>query len=254
MARRLAQSGHPVIATSRDGGEEIPGVEWRRVELPGLWALGDVPEGALVLHSVPPVEVDGVLTDFTRPVVEALRGRAARVVYLSSTGVYGATREVDERTPAAPRTLRERLRVAAEETVAHGPWQSLVLRPAAIYGPGRGIHVSMQRGTWRLAGDGLNYVSRIHVDDLAAVAAAALVSDLTGVWPVADEQPCTSLEIARFCADLLGVAMPPAASAAELHETRRADRRVDGRAVLERLGVALRYPSYRTGIPASLAE
>jgi hypothetical protein len=38
-----------------------------------------------------------------------------------------------------------------------------------------------------------------------------------------------------------------------LHETRRADRRVDGSAVFRLLGVTLHYPNYRLGIPASLA-
>ena len=46
--------------------------------------------------------------------------------------------------------------------------------------------------------------------------------------------------------------MPASAAAETLDETRRADRRVDGREVLARLGVTLRYPSYRIGVPAAL--
>ena len=40
---------------------------------------------------------------------------------------------------------------------------------------------------------------------------------------------------------------------AEVSETRRSNRKVDGRAIRRLLGIELRYPSYRTGIPASLA-
>jgi nucleoside-diphosphate-sugar epimerase len=176
------------------------------------------------------------------------------MVYLSTTGVYGDAREVDENTSPAAGHPRERLRLSAEAAVAAGPWSSMILRPAAIYGPGRGVHESMRRGRFRLAGEGSNYVSRIHVDDLAALAEAALLSGAGGAWPVADEEPSTAREMAAFCADLLGLPLPPSIPRAEAHHTRRADRRVDGRAVFRRLGVTLRYPSFRTGVPASLEE
>ncbi len=103
-----------------------------------------------------------------------------------------------------------------------------------------------------LVGDGRNHVSRVHVDDLAAVVLAALDSDLTGAFPVADEEPCTSGDMARFCADLLGLPPPPEAGDIEVHHTLRANRRVNGRAVLKLLGVRLRYPSYRSGVPAAI--
>jgi nucleoside-diphosphate-sugar epimerase len=135
--------------------------------------------------------------------------------------------------------------------VTRRAWSWLILRPAAIYGPDRGVHVAMREGTHRLWGSGENRVSRIHVDDLAAHAEAGLLSELSGAWPVADDEPCRAREIAQFCADLLGVPMPPP-SELKGEDTRRADRRVDGRAVRLRLGVELQYPSYRVGIPAAL--
>jgi nucleoside-diphosphate-sugar epimerase len=112
----------------------------------------------------------------------------------------------------------------------------------------------MRAGNYRMLGDGGNYISRVHVEDLAAVAEAALLSDLTGAYPVADLLPCQAREIADYCAELLGLE-PPVASAEELvPETRRTNRRVDGRAVFERLGVRLRFPSYREGIAQAIAE
>ena len=180
-----------------------------------------------------------------------LRGVASRVVYLSTTGVYGAHKVVNENTAPEPRTPRELRRAAQERAAMDGAWSWMVLRAAAIYGPGRGVHVSMAEGTHRLIGDGTNYVSRIHVDDLAALAEAALLSDVGGAWPVADDEPCRAREIAAYCAELLGVPMP-GEGVPGLDDTRLADRRVDGRAVREALGVALRYPSYRVGIPAAL--
>lgn len=259
VARRLAARGERVIATSRNPEQiRIPGVEPVHLDAGVPVTLAELarrlPVGISVLHSVPAGKVDGKLTEPTREILDALNEKTARLVYLSTTGVYGAQVDVDEHTPAQPRTPRERLRAEAERQVLAGPWSAMVLRPAAIYGPGRGIHISMIRGDFLLLGDGSNYVSRIHVDDLAALAEAALLSPHTGAWPVADVEPARSRDIARYCADLLGLPMPRSASAEELSETRRANRRVDGRAVCRLLQVPLKYESYRTGIPAALAE
>ncbi len=209
----------------------------------------------VVLHSIPTIRTEQGLWDPTPWIVQSMSPHPpVRVIYLSTTGVYGAQHQVNEATAPAPRTERELLRVAAEQAVASGPWQSLILRPAAIYGPGRGVHAAMRAGTFVLADGGNNFVSRIQVDDLARHAEAAMLSDVTGAFPVADEQPCSSREAAAFCAELLGLPLPPAAPLETLSETRRADRRVDGSAIRRLLGISLRYPSYRTGFPACVAE
>ena len=261
LARSLLRQGLPIVATTRNPAALASlaqaGVNVVRLDLAsGPASLADLNgltgDDTLVLHSIPPISSAGGIADHTPRLLEALHGRCARLVYLSTTGVYGATRDVDERTPPAPRTEREKLRLSAELAVTAAPASSLILRPAAIYGPGRGVHVSLQAGKFRLWGEGNNFVSRIHVDDLAAHAEAALFSAVTGAFPVADEEPCPSREIAGFCSRLLELEMPPEAHDAELGETRQADRRVDGSAIRRALGIALRYPSYRVGIPASL--
>jgi len=244
-------TGSRVVELLRRRGLEATGLHRTDVDftLPGAVdrLRGLLPADCIVLHSVPslPDAADARL-------VEALEGRARRVVYLSTTGVYGGAHHVDETTPVAPRNEREFARVATEQAVAGGPWAALILRPAAIYGPGRGVHVSLAAGQYTLLGDGANYISRIHVDDLATLAEAALLSDLTGAYPVADEHPSTSREIAEFCVAEFGLAMPRSASAAEVPVSRRGNRRVDGGAICRKLGVTLRYPSYREGIRASV--
>ena len=158
----------------------------------------------------------------------------ARVVYLSTTAVYGSATHVDASTPVDWESDRARPRLEAEQRVAAGPWSSLILRPAAIYGPGRGVQESLPRGAY-YAGD--NYVSRIHVDDLAAHAEAALLSDLEGAYPVADEEPCTTREIAEFCARLLHLpSVPQPAPGTKARAT--SNRRVDGSAIRRALGTA----------------
>lgn len=211
-----------------------------------------VPPGSTALYSIPTLRTADGLDEPAPRLLGAAGFRPRRLVYLSTTGVYGEARVVDEATPPAPRTERQRLRVAAEQATTGGPWQALILRPAAIYGPGRGVHVAMAEGRYPLVGDGSNFVSRVHVEDLAALATAALKSELTGAFPVADEHPCSSREIAEFCAALLGLPPPESKPSAAVSETRRSDRRVDGSAIRGLLAVGLQYPSYRAGVPAAL--
>ena len=252
VARRLLALGQRVRVTTREPAElkDLAALGAQVVNYRAFVEPTPDCEGALVLHSIPVIETPAGLGDVTSQLFR--HGHPRRVVYLSTTGVYGSAVDVDETTPVAPRDERHRLRVEAERTVLGRPWQGLVLRPAAIYGPGRGVHVSMGRDTYRITENGDNYVSRIHVEDLSSIVTAALLSDLTGAYPVADHEPCTSREIAAFCADLLNLPMPPGDEPRNVPRTLRANRRVDGSAILRLLGIELVYPSYRNGIPASI--
>jgi len=260
VASRLLARGCRVVATTRTPGKlaELvsPGAEVLRLDVLERATLAclenAVGRGTLVVHSIPVIDGPEGCFDPTPLLLSALDAPPARVVYLSTTGVYGAAARVDENTPADPRGRREQLRLAAEEAVAAGPWSWLILRPAAIYGPGRGVHERIRAGRYQPGDRGRNFVSRIHVEDLAVHVEAALFSTLTGAYPVADEEPCTSLEMARFSAGLLGLALPPSMPGAVLHETRRVNRRVDGSAIRRALGIRLAYPSYRVGVPACL--
>ena len=257
MARRLLARQMPVLTLNR-GPFELPGAESARFEAMEPGAADSLARMLRprdrVLYSIPLLKSakdrDGWMA--SAPLLAPALRNVDRVVYLSTTGVYGASPVVDEATPPAPRALREELRLQEEETLRSGPWSTLVLRPAAIYGPGRGIHVSLREGRHKLWRDGSNFVSRIHVDDLAALAEAALLSELIGTFPVADAEPCRALEIAQFCADLCGVVIPRPGEELQGEDTRRADRRVDGSAIRRLLNVELLFPSYRTGIPAAL--
>jgi nucleoside-diphosphate-sugar epimerase len=246
VARLLEQQGHQVLKTHRSE------VDVLRPATVAEYARR-LPEGVRILHSVPLVRRG---EEYVRPtpVLEPILRKASRIVYLSTTGVYGATHEVDEHTAPAPRHARERLRVEEEEDVRRMCASVLVLRPAAIYGPGRGVHVALREGTHKLWGDGGNYISRIHVDDLARLCAAALEGELTGAYPVADEHPCPAREITEYCAELVGVAPPAPLGRLAEGDTRGGNRRVDGRAIWRAVGASITYLSYREGILAALEE
>jgi nucleoside-diphosphate-sugar epimerase len=236
VAQLIRDAGHAVLALRRAD------IDFTAAGAPQqLAALA--PAGCSVLHSVPSLPGGG-----DARLLQGLVNKASRVVYLSTTGVYGGVNLVDETTPIAPRNPREQARADTEAAVMAGPWTSLILRPAAIYGPDRGVHVAMAEGRYALMGDGSNYISRIHADDLARICAAALRSDLTGAYPVADEHPCPAREIADYCALHFQLPGPVSVSASDTPESRRNNRRVDGRAILARLGLSLLYPCYQEGL------
>jgi nucleoside-diphosphate-sugar epimerase len=241
VARRFLARGNPVTATTRTPAHlaSLTQLGARVITLDDLAA--HLHPGVRVLHSIPTPEPTNL--------PEALGAAPARVVYLSTTAVYGSATQVDATTPVDLQSERARPRLEAEQRVAAGPWSSLILRPAAIYGPGRGVQESLPRGAY-YSDD--NYVSRIHVDDLAAHAEAALLSELEGAYPVADEEACTTREIAEFCARLLHLpSVPQPLPGTKVRTT--SNRRVDGSAIRRALGITLTYPSYHTGIPASLS-
>jgi nucleoside-diphosphate-sugar epimerase len=229
-----------VVAVRRDVAA-LDGLGVRAVAADLAGAAPLVDEGATVVWLVPPTAADA-------EVARAIAARGARrIVYVSSTGVYapGGGARVDETWP-----LVENARRAAERAVQDAGVPVVVLRPAGIYGPGRGVAARLRAGTFRVVGDGSAYTSRVHVDDLAA--AIALVAERgDGVYNVADDDPCPLAEHADTAAAMLGVPpprrVPVDAVEPEVARMLLADRRVDA-SRLRALGWSPRYPSWRDAL------
>lgn len=173
---------------------------------------------------------------------------AARAVsYLSTTGVYGDLEGVlDDATPLPSQQSAKYAAILSAEA-AFLRVGAAVLRSPGIYGAERGIHVRLRRGEFRLSGDGSRYGSRIHVEDLAQL---LLASDKTPgeTLLVGDLEPCPQRELVAWLCERLSVPLPDSAPLSEVHETLRRNRRVDPSHALARLGVALKYPTYREGL------
>jgi nucleoside-diphosphate-sugar epimerase len=247
LARRLLAQGREVYAAVRQPGRfadlAAAGLRISVVQ------ASDFPKGAAVAHTIPPVDEPdhSLLREFLRAI------EPSRVVYISATSVYGNAGEVDAASLAAAANEAGERRLEDEAWLQAGPWSSLILRAAAIYGPGRGAHRRLvepkrEHTPQRRGPSGL--VSRIHVDDLARLVEAGLDSKVTGAYPVGDLEPCSTADILRWSAGYLG--MDP--ESVDLGGLVSMGRRVDGRAITEALGVQLEYPDYRSGIPACLRE
>lgn len=242
LARRVAADGVRVVGTVRTARTTPQGADLRvHPELTAPVVESLLADATEVVVTLPPDgRTDQVIHD------ALARVPPLPIVYLSTTGVYGATTgRIDEHTPAAPDSARSRLRFEAEALYrARG---ATILRCPAIYGPDRGLHVRIREGKHRVPGDGKQHVSRIHVEDLAQLIVAALrVPPSTFV--VGDLDPAPHLDVVRFVCERYGVPLPPFVPLDEVDETLRHDRQVDPRFALATLGVTLRYPSYRDGM------
>ncbi|MBP6630471.1 MAG: NAD-dependent epimerase/dehydratase family protein [Kofleriaceae bacterium] len=265
LARRLVAAGATLWVARRDGAAataqaaELGAARGLAVDLdhPGDGGGPPWPASAIVVDLAPPGPSPGARE-------EALLARAggAAIVYVSSTGVYGAGGGawVDERWPLAPLGPSGVARVRAEAAIGAGvgPDQRYaILRPAGIYGPGRSVADRLRAGSYRVIGDG-TAVSRIHVDDLAsAIVAAGARAPRGAIYNVADDDPAPSGQVADAVAARLGLPPPPRASAAEVGAEAAAmltaDRRVDAGRIQRELGVRWRYPSWRLGLLAGLS-
>lgn len=180
-----------------------------------------------------------------------LLAKAGAVSYLSTTGVYQDLEGVIDDSTALPQPLSEKYAAVVAAEAQYRAVGAAVLRSPGIYGPGRGIHVRLARGAFKLSGDGSRYGSRIHVEDLAELLlASARTPDETFV--VGDLEPCPQRELVAWLCQRLGLPWPESAPLSEVHETLRRNRRVDASRALQRLHVALRYPTYREGLSSLL--
>lgn len=266
VAEAAAANGWRVVGTSRqpEAIRALPGVEIISFDAAG-------PVFAAASHwliTTPPDETgDPVLR---RHAAALVSGNQRWIGYLSTTGVYGdrGGGTVDEATAPAPGQPRSQRRLAAEEAwrAARPAGAALdICRVGGIYGPGRAPFAELRAGVARRVVKPGHSFSRIHRDDIAhAVMAAISNTPEPGcrVLNFVDDEPADNATVVAEAARLLGMAPPPVVP---FEEARAAmspmalsfwseNRRVANKATKAALGIEWRYPSYREGLAASLAE
>jgi nucleoside-diphosphate-sugar epimerase len=223
-----------------------------------------------VLHLAPPDET-GARDVRTRNLVAALAGARMlprRVVYISTSGVYGdcGGARVDESRPPNPQTERAKRRLDAEQVLAE--WcaahdvELVILRVPGIYAADRLPLERLRRGTPVLHAEDDVYTNHIHADDLAAICAIALDGAAPpGLYNAADDSEMKMGDYFDLVADRFRLPRPPRVSRAEaaarippmLLSFMSESRRLVNRRMKEALGVRLRYPTVREGIPDGAA-
>jgi nucleoside-diphosphate-sugar epimerase len=272
LARRVRAEGFEVAGTCREAetalGLRVQGIQaWvfdtgRPLEDPARILNGSTH----ILSSVPPdAEGDPVLRAHGADIAEL--GGLAWVGYLSTTGVYGDRKGgyVDETSELQPTGERGRRRVAAEALWLDLWWDDglpvHIFRLAGIYGPGRSAIDQVLSGHARRIVKPGQVFSRVHVDDIVATLVASMNRPLPGtVYNVCDDEPAPPQDVIAYACELLGREPPPLVpfEKAGLSEMGRSffeeNKKVRNDRIKRELGVRLRYPSYREGLRALVAQ
>lgn len=271
-AVRALPPGWQVIATTRRA-ERAAELSAQGIEAV-LWTPGGA-DGALraalarathVISSVAPGRGDG-----RDPVAAALpplmpvAGALRWLGYLSASSVYGdyGGDWVDEGTPPDPQTDRGAARLAAEHA-----WATLgdtagvpvaLFRIGGIYGPGRCVLDALREGRAQRVIKPGQVFSRVHVDDLGRIIAAAAVLAADGPFNAVDAEPAPPQDVTEFGARLLGLPVPPDVpfEQAVLSPMARSfyeeNKRVRSVRVGPVLGLEPLFPDFRAGLTAIAA-
>ena len=234
---------------------------------PRIWPGADMTPALnaathLLISAAPGENGDPVLAEL-RDAIAARADQFEWVGYLSTTGVYGdhGGDWVDETTALTPATKRGIARVKAE-----AEWQTLglplhIFRLAGIYGPGRGPFAKVRAGTARRIIKQGQVFSRCHVQDIAQVLAASIAKpNPQAIYNICDNDPAPPEDVIAYAAQLLGLPIPPAVDfeTAEMTPMARSfyaeSKKVRNDRIKTELGVTLRYPDYRAGLDALLAD
>jgi len=268
LARLAMAEGARVSGTTRDADKaarlRAAGIAVLPTEADELYpdALADVTD---LLISIPPVSDGCPALAMAEPELAPAR-RLRWIGYFSSTAVYGDCGGdwIDESRAPAPRSGDAEARLLAEEAWrevarAHGAAFD-ILRIAGIYGPGRDRLAGLRAGTARVIDKPGQVFNRIHRDDIAGATLAAMLSPggerLTNL---SDGHPCSSVEMMRGLAAMLGLPAPavtpwdPAALPPGMASFYAENRRLRNDRLLALPGFSLRYPDWRAGYRAIIA-
>jgi nucleoside-diphosphate-sugar epimerase len=215
-----------------------------------------------VLHLAPP-PAHGPTDPRTRSLLQALaRGaRVSRIVYASTSGVYGDAggERFDETRAPRPASARAHRRVDAEARLRHHGRAfgvtACVLRVPGIYAldrDGGDPRERVRRAAPLLAPDDDVYTNHIHADDLARACIAALFRGAPQrIYHASDDSTLKMGEHFDAVADAFGLPRAPRLSRAVLREAvsemqwsfMSESRRLDNRRLHRELRLRLRYPT-----------
>jgi nucleoside-diphosphate-sugar epimerase len=187
----------------------------------------------------------------------AILPEGARLVYVSTTGVYGNCHgaHISETQATAPVNARARRRVDAEQVLRAWAVRSgsrlSILRVPGIYAADRLPIERLQRGTPALLADDDVFTNHIHADDLARIIRLALSRGAAQrVVHAVDDSDLKMGDYFDLVADAHGLPRPPRLPRAQLAQQvtpmmlsfMSESRRLSNARLKHELGVRLRWP------------
>ena len=210
----------------------------------------------IVVHLAPP-PMQGSLDQRTRNLV-AILPRHGRLVYVSTTGVYGDCKGAffDETRTVAPVNARAERRVDAERVLRrwarHHEGKLSILRVPGIYAADRLPLERLRQGTPALLDSDDVYTNHIHADDLAQIIALALFrAQPLRVYHTVDDSALKMGDYFDQVANAFKLPRPPRVPRAELSKQvspmllsfMSESRRLSNQRMKTELGVRLRWPA-----------
>jgi nucleoside-diphosphate-sugar epimerase len=261
LAARLAQSEFVITTTSKNKYDLFTQSAWN-AELLDVSdyasfskLLEKYPELEVVVDSVPPLKLDSGALAGVQNVAKASRNyNINRVLYLSSTGVFGGNdgEWVNEDTVPNPSSPSGRLRFEAENVYRQEITNFTALRISGIYGPGRGIGTALAQGRYQLVSGQNRWSNRIHVEDLISVIQNCIVTNnLPGLICVTDDEPALVRDVVDFYCREFKLTYPKEISVQDAENkgmfTLLSNQRISNRLLKEKILSKLKFPSYREG-------
>jgi nucleoside-diphosphate-sugar epimerase len=266
LARDRVARGDAVWGLRRNPVDLPAGVEPIAADLAVARSLAELPSAldALVYAASPGGRDDAF---YRTTYVEGLRNLLAalktqsqrpRLIFVSSTAVYGQTRGewVDETSPTKPSHFSGQRLLEAEALLRDSELPGIVLRLGGIYGPRRTRLVEQVRqGRVSIARGAPQYTNRIHRDDCAGALDHLIdLAEPADCYLGVDHEPEDEAAVLRWLAGVLGASPPRVATSDERREERRGGNKRCRNARLVASGYTFRYPNYRDGYTAVLAE
>ena len=182
--------------------------------------------------------------------------------YLSTTGVYGNTfgEWVSENDPANPIQERSKRRLLCEEKWINTSLPTQIFRLPGIYGPGRSTLDSILKKNIKVIFKKDQVFSRVHVADIANAIIYLILNQnkfaFYKIINIADDNPCSQIEVIRYSYQLLRMQMPEQIDFEEAKKNLspialsfwEENRRVSNSLLCKELGYQLIHKDYKSGL------
>jgi nucleoside-diphosphate-sugar epimerase len=185
-------------------------------------------------------------------VLARMAGRVRRLLYISSTSIYGQNdgQWVDETSECRPESESGKVCLDSENLLRDRVPDANILRLAGIYGPGRLVaRIESLRAGLVAEGNPEAWLNLIHVDDAVATVLACERRGAPGsTYVVCDDHPCRRREYYSLLAWMAGAPLPRF----EPPSSTGLNKRCSNRRLHEELQVVLRFPRMNIGLPQAL--
>ncbi len=260
FAKTLRQFGYDVLTSSRTENKDPNSFVFNSEK--NLVPSEKIFDGVTHILSCIPPDKNG-----NDPVLENLKNKLENlnlewIGYLSTTGVYGNTKGdwVSEINQPNPFQKRSHNRLNCEKQWIESGLPVQIFRLPGIYGPGRSTFETIRNKKIRVITKKDQVFSRIHVADITNAIIYLLHNKNSmkfyQIINIADDEPCSQIEVIQYCYDLLGLKMPKPILFEDVKDELSPiaqsfwmeNRRVSNKLLCETLGYKLIYKNYKLGL------